>query len=169
VRRSSRPEIVFSPIKGTPRVSDSDPHDVLAWLSAETFRGEEFVLPPWSLVTSRQDPVRPKVSHYALVCYSSVPLQAVADGPSLDFAYLRNLITGHRLGASQVTAVVERGDEAVSSHRPYQIAFRATLVAPFFVRLRNPVPIAADRQRDGWADAVIAFLANQVGPSAPIR
>src|SRR5438552_3133684 len=49
VRRSSRPEILFSPIKAVPRTCDSDPHEVLAWRSAETFRGEQFALPPWSL------------------------------------------------------------------------------------------------------------------------
>lgn len=160
VSRSSPPEILFSPIKAAPRPCDSDPDDVLAWRSAETFRGEPFALPQWSLVTSRQDPVRPKVAHFALVCFSSVPLEAANDGSSLDFAYLRNLVTGHRLGVSQVTAVVERGREPVGSHREYTVAFRATLIAPFFVRLRNPVAIPARQGTYGWADAVMAFWSN---------
>jgi hypothetical protein len=157
--RASAPEILFSPIKASARHCDSDPPEVLAWRAAETFQGDEFLLPRWSLVTSRQTRERPKASHYALVCYSSVPLQLVTDGPVIDFAYLTNLATGHRLGPSQVTAIVERTDHAVGSHREYVVALRATLIAPFFVRLRNPVPIPAARGTCSWSDAVQAFWA----------
>jgi len=158
VHRASHPKVLFSPIKTTPRNCDSDPQEVLAWQSAETTAGNEYVLPPWSLVTSRKDSARLKACHYALVCYSAHPLNVTPGlGPTLDTACLRNLTTGNRLGASQVTAVVERVEESVGNRQPYPIALRAALIAPFFVKLRNPVAIERRVGEYGWADAVAAF------------
>ena len=168
VHRSSRPEILFSPIKGTARGCDTQPEELLAWRSAETWAGDEFALPTWSLVTSRQDRERPKHTHYALICYSAAPLELGVSCQHLDFAYLRNLATGHRLGASQVTAVVERGQHAVGAHRMYPVAFRATLVAPFFVRLRNPVSIPPRPSGDGWQEAVQSFWSEHAEGRRPV-
>lgn len=161
VRRTATPDILFSPIKSTPRTCDSGPQQLVAWRDAVSMFGEEFHLPPSSLVTSRQDPDRLKTSHYALVCHSDSPLQLVTDGPFLDFAYLRNLSTGNRLGASQVTAIVEQGDSVVGVHRRYPVALRARLIAPFFVRLHNPVPVRAVRGQVGWGEAVMALWASK--------
>jgi hypothetical protein len=53
------------------------------------------------------------------------------------FGGLRNLRSGKPLGASQVTAVVQRTNDECGTE--YVIALRARLVEPYFVRLADPV------------------------------
>jgi hypothetical protein len=56
---------------------------------------------------------------------------------------LRNLVSGRSVAASQVTAVVERSDEASeASGTTYLVRLRARLVAPYFVRLTDPVVVS---------------------------
>jgi hypothetical protein len=133
----SRPEVLFSPIKGRARLVDREPPFVVCWRAAETMEGEPFELPPGTLVTSRGGPRR---AHYALVCFSDIPLCRSESGPSLGFDGLRNLLSGRPLGASQVTAVVNRNGRE-GDGRQYTVPFRATLVSPYFVRLRSPLPV----------------------------
>jgi hypothetical protein len=132
------PEVLFSPIKSRPRPQDAAPACIVRWLSAEGLTGELFDLPSETCVTSRWDPGRRGGSHYALACFSDEPLE-VGDAGQLRFRALRNLRSGTPLGASQVTAVVHRDD--VGDGTEYTVALRATLVAPYFVRLRHPTPI----------------------------
>lgn len=150
------PEVLFSPIKGRPRREDVSPECVVEWARGETLDGEVVDLPSGAHVTSRYDNARPR-PHYALVCKSAAPLAAANFG-SLDFVGLRNLVSGKRLGASQVTAVVKRIDTPSDSRRgtPYTVALRAALAPPYFVRLRDPLVVrggAVDRQ-GGFAQAV---------------
>ena len=98
-----------------------------------------FELPEYANVTSRWDPARPAAGHYALVCSSAEPLE-IDDAARLSFGALRNLRSGAPLGASQVTAVVHRADTGQGGG-DYPVEFRAALVAPYFVRLREPVPM----------------------------
>lgn len=135
------PLVVFSPIKGRPRRSDSSPSLVAAWTAAETMRGCPYQLPPGSMVTSRLDPAHSKPSHYALVCYSDKPLAPAASGPRIGFTSLRNITTGNRLGASQVTAVVRVAGDTEVQDGGYQVAWTARLAEPHFIRLRAPVHI----------------------------
>jgi hypothetical protein len=139
VRSINEPQVLFSPIKSRPRRVDVTPGCVVRWLSADALTGGNFELPSEAYVTSRWDPTRPAGSHYALVCSSEEPLE-IADVGQLRFGSLRNLRSGNPLGASQVTAVVHREDAGDGSE--YAVAFRATLVAPYFIRLRRPTPIA---------------------------
>ncbi len=139
VRRVSAPEVLFSPIKSRPRQVDVEPANVVRWTSAETLSGDPFKLPEHASITSRWDPERPPRGHYALVCSSSGPLK-IEDAGRLSFSALRNLRSGAPLGASQVTAVVHRADTGQGSG-DYPVAFRAALVAPYFVRLREAVPM----------------------------
>ena len=119
---------------------DVAPSRVVVWTAAETSFGDRFELPPAVRVTSRQgDSERP---HYALVCASSAPLE-LAELGLLDFSALRNLLSGNRLGASQVTAVVSRLDPPPVPGVEYPVALRAALVAPYFVRLREPLLVSA--------------------------
>jgi hypothetical protein len=142
--RTGSPEVLFSPIKGRPRTVDVSPPAVVQWRGGVTLSGERIVLPQTVRVMSGHS----RAAHYALVCSSDEPLH-VGDFGRLRFEGLRNLVSGNPLGASQVTAVVER----VPSHgdgREYVVALRARLVAPYFVRLIDPVvqdPRAARRAR----------------------
>lgn len=138
VRWVDEPAVLFSPIKSRPRRDDAEPSCVVRWLAAEGLAGEEFDLPTDTYVTSRWDPARPTGGHYALVCSSDEPLEIV-DAGQLRFGALRNMRSGAPLGASQVTAVVCREDTGDGSE--YSVAFRAVLAAPYFVRLRRPIPL----------------------------
>jgi hypothetical protein len=142
VRRVGEPEVLFSPIKSRPRQVDSAPACVVRWTLAEALSGGVFELPEYANVTSRWDPARPAARHYALVCSSAGPLE-IDDATQISFGALRNLRSGAPLGASQVTAVVHRSDTGQGGGNDYPVAFRAALVAPYFVRLRGPVPMGS--------------------------
>lgn len=141
VRCCSEPEVLFSPIKSAPRAVDVTPESVVAWTAGETLDGDVYSLPDSSLVTSRLPPGSVRPSHYALVCFSGQPIELSVDVPVLAFDGLRNLLSGRRLGASQVTAVVTRETASPQTEAKYAVAFRAHLVYPYFIRLRGPVPV----------------------------
>lgn len=141
-RRVACPEVLFSPIKSPPRVVDVHPPAVVRWHGAVTPAGEHLGLPETVLVESGYS----KAPRYALVCESHDPLRP-RDLGELKFAELRNIVTGNPLGASQVTAVVERLP-VCHDGRAYVVALRARLVAPFFVRLVDPVVEPLDALAD---------------------
>jgi hypothetical protein len=149
--REPSPEVLFSPIRSAPRAGDIDPPAVASWTAAQAMDGEAYPLPQHSMVTSRYDPARPATRHYALVCASPGPL-AVMDDAALSFVQLRNLRSGAPLGFSQVTAVVSRED-GEEGEDDYPVAFRARLVAPYFVSLHEP------RQLTGRCDRTVATCA----------
>ncbi len=168
VRRCGSPEVLFSPIIGKARKEDVTPESVVAWMSGETHDGREYPLPSCSLVTSRQSVSSPKSSHYALVCFSGESLVPCSPGYTLGFNTLRNLVSGSPVGASQVTAVVARHSEACVEGRVYEVTFRAHLVCPYFIRLRQPVavPGSADPGRD-WTAVVESMWNRRVNGSQP--
>jgi hypothetical protein len=139
LRREAQPEVLFSPIKSTPRHQDVAPPAVAAWTSGETLDGDAFLLPEHSLVTSRFDPARPRGAHYALVCYSPAPLTLSESTDTIVFAGLRNLLTGRPVGPSQVTAVVHWFESWTQGMTTYGVAMRARLVYPYFIRLAHPL------------------------------
>lgn len=139
IQRALDPEVLFSPIKSAPRYKDVKPAAVAAWTSAMALDGSPFDLPKHSLVTSRYDTSGAKRSHYALVCFKKTPLTLVRSNEKLSFSELRNLRTGRPVGASQVTAVVERIESESTDLSAYDVAIRASLVYPYFVRLADPV------------------------------
>ena len=156
LRRTDRPEALFSPIRSMPRQQDALPLSVVAWNEASTLDGEQYVLPRNSLITSRFDTIKPRGKHYALVCYSETPL-APHDSPEhLCFGDLRNLLTDRPVGASQVTAVVRLGSIPSNSQSGlrYEVSLRARLMNPFFITLRTPTPLARPRGTDCWELAV---------------
>lgn len=133
LERVAAPEVLFSPIRSRPRVVDVAPASILRWREAITLTGDRITLPDTIRVTSR-----PSRSHYALVCSVADPLD-IAHLGRLRFSELRNLVSGHALGASQVTAVVFRDVDAVpDGDDGYVVALRARLVEPYFVRLAAP-------------------------------
>ncbi|MGD9562526.1 MAG: hypothetical protein AB7F88_09945 [Pyrinomonadaceae bacterium] len=137
MQHTTRPKVVFSPIKATPKQKDLDPPAVVMWTEAVDLDGEEFLIPPNSLVTSRFDPDTPKNHHFALVCYSSTPLLPLQRRFKIGFQELSNLRTGRPVAASQVTAIVERKETESENRSMYDVAILAELIEPYFVRLKT--------------------------------
>jgi hypothetical protein len=139
VRRDPSPEVIFSPITSAPKTKDVNPRAVAAWTSGETLEGSPFQLPDHSLVTSRYDPDAPREGHYALVCFSGRPLHSLQLEDKIALDELANLLTGRRVGASQVTAIVRHRTGLRRKPGTHDVAIRAVLVHPYFIRLRHPV------------------------------
>ena len=141
VHTESAPEVLFSPIVSPPRSSDVSPSAVVAWASAADLDGAPVGLPQWSIVTSRAPSPARAPRHYALVCFSSEPLVLRAHSHTIGIGIVRNILTGSKVGASQVTAVVTRVGGSSTEGPSYPVALRANLVAPYFVALSDPRPI----------------------------
>lgn len=154
VRRTPEPEVLFSPIKSSPRRSDVCPENVAVWTRAECVDGTPFELPRCTLVTSRQGQVKAKAAHYALVCHSPVSLTKASDDEPVSIDALQNLLSGRRVGASQVTAVVALRRGATDTAAPYAVALRARLIWPYFLRLTDPVPAQEDDSLSDWNSAI---------------
>jgi hypothetical protein len=142
VRRASEPEVIFSPIKSAPREEDVAPPAVVAWTAGSTICGDRYELSKTALVTSRFVPSGPRRSHYALVCCSEQPLHLASSDHRIAFGSLRNLVSGRKVGASQVTAIVERILDTGQDSSQYDVSMRARLVPPFFVKLTEHVIIS---------------------------
>jgi hypothetical protein len=128
-------EVLFSKMRSFPNPRDSDPDAVLLWEAYETSTGR-VPIPPHVVVTSRAHDRkgRLKSRHYALVC-ANLTCVLRGGGGTLDSGTLRNFGgDGKSIGASQITAVVER-TTSISQGQPYPITARATLIAPYAVRL----------------------------------
>ncbi len=154
LRITPSPEVLFSPIKCSPRTADLSPDTVVTWSLAETLQGDSFVLPQCSMVTSRYDPALPRGSHYALVCFSERPLNGARSEDKIVFAGLRNLKTGRPVAASQVTAVVQRKAAPHFIAPVYEVTIRAKLVFPYFLRLREPQVLSKNGEDCNWAKTV---------------
>ncbi len=144
LRQADEPEVLFSPIKSTPRRDDVEPESVVAWTAAAGLDGEPYRLPLWSLITSRFNIGRPR--HYALVCRRDSSLvdgfdTAEPTAEKIAIGELTNLLTGRPLGSSQVTAVVRRCARYTPSTAEYSVNLRAKLVPPYFIQLSAPQPV----------------------------
>ena len=129
----THPRFYSARSRAAPRTIDVCPPAVVRWRRGVTLSGELITLPETVRVTSGKS----STARYALVCASKQPLYA-GDYGRLDFGALRNLVSGNTLGASQVTAVVERAAD-YNGGRLYVVALRAHLVDPYFIRLTDPV------------------------------
>ena len=130
--------VLFSKMLSTPNLRDSDPEGVVVWEAYETPAGK-IPLPPHAVVTSRARDRRgmPKSRHYALVCANQTCILR-SGGGMLDSGTLRNFGNGGKsVGSSQITAVVERTTRT-GAGQSYPITMRATLIAPYAVRLTSP-------------------------------
>jgi hypothetical protein len=132
------PEVAFSPMIAPPKQADVSPSAVLTWQSARDLDGLPVQLPKWSMVTSRATAGSRAARHYALVCYSEAHIVINPDPPTFSIGSLENLLTKKQVGASQVTAVVRRADNVSAQGAMYRLAFRAHLIAPFFIELGEP-------------------------------
>jgi hypothetical protein len=155
-RRVREPEVLFSCTKTHARPIDVTPDRRVVWTGAVTTLGQRYHLPRGTRVMGGVVNGRRLPPRYALVCASERPLD-VADHGSLRFSGLRNLVSGRPVGASQVTAVVERSDEAsVASGTTYLVRLRARLVSPYFVRLTDPVLVSDMSSPVEVADSIVA-------------
>ncbi|MCU7872087.1 MAG: hypothetical protein KZQ91_05020 [Candidatus Thiodiazotropha sp. (ex Lucinoma borealis)] len=131
-------DVLFTPMKSTPKAIDSTPSQLLLWMSYISPDQGLVDLPPHVLVTSRGG--SGKRSHYALLCHSSEDISASRENGILDAARARNFKSLNPIGASQVTSVVHyRNNKQHAPEKPYKIAFRAKLHREGFVRLASPV------------------------------
>ena len=140
IRLEERPIVLFSPMRSKPKAIDVAPSGLTLWSEALDLDGRDWPIPDGVKVTSRQgsETGRTKRSHYALVCRSSSPL-STRDLASLRYEELVNLQSKNKLGASQVTAVVERLAQGTTDCTTYPVAFMAELVFPYFVKLSGPL------------------------------
>jgi hypothetical protein len=153
VELSPEPEVLFSCTKTEARPVDATPDRRVVWTGAVTTSGLRYHPPKGTRVMGGVIDARRLPPRYALVCLSDVPLHA-SDHGSLRMAELRNLLTGRRVGASQVTAVVERLEGGDAYGGDYVVRLRARLVAPYFVRLVEPVVVSETRVGTERGDAV---------------
>lgn len=163
---SAHPELIFSPIKSKPRAVDEKPSGLLLWTSGLTVDGRRVALPKHSFVTSRSHGTAKPRAHFALVCKSSLPLSLDPTGVEFNVGQVTNLRSGKPVGSSQVTSVVGySSNQVVNQGKSYQVAMRATLAAPYYVRLIDPIPVPSSVQEvvtSGIAslDEVAAMLAD---------
>jgi hypothetical protein len=136
------PKVFFSPMISRPAVRDVHPIATASWHSAVGLDGEVYEIPRHSLVTSRIQPNQPKRRHFALVCRSEQPIDGLCDETWIDHLKLRNLRTGARVGASQVTSVVQRINDSRRETPRYRVAFQAVLDYPYFVSLTEWMPVS---------------------------
>ncbi len=173
VRRGPKPEVLFSPIKSSPKKQDVLPPAVAAWTSGETLDGDLYRLPEHSLVTSRYDPAAPREAHYALVCFSRTPIAPTRPVGKVSFAALKNLRTGRPIGASQVTAVVHAVATNSEESQMYDVAIRAELVYPYFIKLRRPIVLPRSANGDApsgeWTTFVFQFVRRQPETLSPVQ
>ncbi len=137
-----RPKVVFSVMKAKPKPEDVSPEAVFLWTAYVDLFGVKQQIPEHALVLSRAYTKRgPKTHHYALVCRSGMSLGVQAHG-TIGLAHFRNLGSNTpRIGSSQVTAILEHlptSDDGTL----YGVDLVADLVAPYFVRLTDPVLLA---------------------------
>jgi len=145
VRLESVPLAVFSPMRSKPKAIDVAPSRVVRWTRALDMDGHDWSIPEAVTVLSRGSSVElgDKRYHYALVCRSGQPLQGLEIG-RVAYNRLVNLLSGARLGASQVTAVVEHLKNVGDAQSVYPIAFTAELAFPYFVKLEDPVELQGE-------------------------
>lgn len=149
VTHTTRPQVIFSPIRTKARAVDANPGAVRLWLTYLGADGVEVPLPRHVLVTSRASGAEGQSRHFALCCRSLEALTKPAVG-RIEFPRLRNLVSGKKLGHSQVTSIVAYGRDRLgeSGTLVYDVALRAELVAPYCVRLHRGVLLSEGDQSE---------------------
>jgi hypothetical protein len=107
------------------------------------------------------------------VCFSRAPITPARPGGKIVFNALRNIRTGRPIGASQVTAIVEQRRTSAEEALTYDVAIRAELVYPYFVRLQQPVVLPASANRDPmnqeWTRTTFEFVRRMYAKPATPR
>ena len=138
VSSGNNTDVVFSLMKGRPKVRDVSPSGVLVWRTYFDAHGAEHPVPSHALVTSRMESgSEMKKNHYALICRSKEELRLDDYGPFDPSAYRNVGDTGGRVSHSQVTALVVR-THTESNESDYRINLRARLAGSYWVKLGRP-------------------------------
>lgn len=139
--------VLFTPMKSSPKNTDENPPNLLLWLAYLQRDGRVEDLPGHVLVTSRGG--GGKRAHYALLCRSDATITDQVDGGTFDAVYATNLVSSNPVGASQVTSIVRYAQQSRDWTRsqsplkkPYRIAFRAKFFGEGFVRLACPIVLS---------------------------
>ena len=135
--KNPRPTVIFSLMLTRPHRRSSNPDGVLLWDAYKTETGGTERLPPHAVVISgaHDSAGNQKSTYYSLVCAGPDSIYN-SDSGTLNIAMLRNFgDNGRPIGPSQVTAVAERTTARSSASLHYPVTARATLVAPFAVKL----------------------------------
>lgn len=159
LRTCESPEVLFSPIRSTPKKEDVMPGAIVAWTEAKGLDGTPHKIPDATLVTSRYTEGR--AQHYALVCMSEAAIIASDAQGTVSLQSLRNILSGRPIGASQVTAVVSRDSDGQPKGTEYSVRFKAKLVYPYFVYLRSPIFLRKD-PFGNWAKLVNKLSAHRL-------
>ncbi len=143
LRRVDRPKVAFSRMRATCKSVDRSPARVFVWTAYYDQLDRLIPLPDHVLLSSRGTTrTGIKKQHYSLICRSSAPLRLGSLG-TIDLGLFRNLGSrSPRVGASQVTAVIER-HQAPAAGPTYEIDMVAEFSPPYFVRLANPRELGA--------------------------
>lgn len=143
IGRVERPEVIFTDMLSSPKPRDANPSSTVLWRAGIGLDGLPTALPLHSLVTSRGD--RPK--HFALVCHSDEPLDKQLPGPEFRKCDVRNISSGKVPADQQNTTTVRYSPDPGGTGRRYLVRFRAELVHPYLVALRDPVEVPDDVRR----------------------
>ena len=136
VERTSDPVVAFTPMQSRAAPQDERPQRVVRWTSATGLDGLPFELPEHSTVISRAADGARGRRHYALVCHADADIRSMQAGAVFDSGPLRNLISGSRVGSSQVTSVVQ--SVGIGTGRSYSVRILARLVYPYMLELHEP-------------------------------
>ena len=137
VRTGEVVDVLFSIMKSRPKQKDVSPSKVRVWRRYVDQDGAPRLVPPHVLVISRAGF---RDCHYALICSSETPLILADEGPFDPAAYRNVGGTGGAVGASQVTALLER--RAPDGPADYRVAMRARMSHGYWVKLVDPVEIS---------------------------
>ena len=127
---------LFSALEDKEPDQKEDPNQKIrvwnGWRSIRT--GAHGNIPDHVLITSGYDANKPDKPHYALVCRSDVQL-VLGNHGFFDPSQCRTVKNGKAPGPSQRAALLTR--QGPHSRGPYNIAFDASLVGPWYVRLTH--------------------------------
>jgi hypothetical protein len=145
--RGTSVPVIFSVMRTKPRPVDCAPGRVVVWRRYIDKDGIVRPLPGHCIVTSRGDsPKGPKRTHFALMCRSGEPLE-LRSGVTFHPGEYRNAgTTGAPVGASQVTALLQRTRPS-GVKGGYEANMTAELAGSYWVRLSDPKELSESARR----------------------
>lgn len=136
--------IYFSIMKSKPKLVDYAPSSVVIWRRFIDAHGIERPLPSSALVTSRGNngSGSVKTKHFALICQADEKLGLTYGLPFHHYMYRNAGQNGGQIGASQVTALLNRDNATPLATAHYEINLKAKLAGSYWVRLTDPLALS---------------------------
>lgn len=151
-------EINFSKMSSQAKKIDHSPTHVSIWQRGQDMLGVIHEIPEHVAIVSRSftPSGRLKDVHYALVCYTRQPLK-LTDCGIIDVSAYKNLGSNNtKIGASQVTTIIEHNHE--DHHRQgrlYKINMKAESRAPHFLKLLDPLVLSSAEVRSAFSQSTL--------------